>query len=139
EVSKMLGTMKPTLGKLFVTATPYNNVPWGSKFNLSVNAAVIREGDIRKEKDEWDANNAMKDDAAPEWANPSYGLPQKTMFGLDVGMSPNELFKVTSAGKFVHEQKVRQFISGIFGLTDQKGVPNFFGNKEFREAGLGQH
>lgn len=139
EIGEMLGTMSPTQGKLFVTATPYNNVPWGTKYNQSVNAAVVRESDIRKEKEAWDAANAMKDEPAAEWANPSYGLPEKKMFGVDVGMSPNELFRM-SGTKFANEAAVREFIQGFFGTAPgETTVPNFFGSKEFADAGLGNH
>ncbi len=133
QILTQTGLQNPTLGKLFVTATPFNNVPLGSKFINGFNAAIITETEIHKELEKWYKDYPEDDESN----NPSFGIPEKRTFGMDLGMPANEFFSATKNG-FKHKEKVQEFIEGFFSPTANK-IPNFMGNKDFLDAGLGRH
>lgn len=138
EASKRLQQIKSNLGSLFITATPYNVLSDGSKFDIDKNVTIITEEQIIEEQKAWLVNNPGKE----AWESPYYGLPEKKFFGLDVGIPANELFnpidtKDGSKG-FAHQKHVQQVISGLFGKENGL-APNIMKDDNFGEAGIGNN
>lgn len=138
EASNRLQQIKPNLGSLFITATPYNVLSNGSEFDIDKNVTIITEEQIIEEQKDWLVNNPGKE----AWESPYYGLPEKKFFGLDVGIPANELFnpvdtKDGSKG-FTHQRHVQQVISGLFGKENGL-APNIMQDDNFGEAGIGNN
>lgn len=128
-----LGALDPTHGRLFVTATPFNALMQNTTAFSEDNRVIITEADIIAEAKAWLVENPDLD----EQDSPYYGLPNKMAFVVDLGQPSTTIFEVNSEG-FVHEEKVEEIFSGMFGFDPASVCPEVFSDENYLAAGLGR-
>ena len=133
KASKELGKIQPTIGTIFITATPYN-VMFSDIWNFTDNnMSIITEGDIQDEHNKWLKENP--DNSA--WMSPYYGIPDKRYFVFPVGAPVSDFFALDDNGHFMHHDKIYALVSGMFGDGNDV-APRVFTDPVYQQSGLGK-
>lgn len=129
----------PTIGTLFVSATPYNELIGGSSFSVAKgNMTIISKQDIQKESIAWIEENPD----AKEWASPYYGIPDVYNFAVDTGGNINEILEVEKeSGDFIQKESANSMIWNFFGYKykNKQLFPMIVSDPVYIDAGLGKH
>lgn len=153
EAAQFLKAVKPNIGTLYVTATPFNILTNSTDFQLDVNASIVTEKEIWDEKEEWDEKWLPKkpDNMSPddwedylstnpegfkqEHENPCYGIPNKKFFGINLGTDPNIMLQPMDVNDgdagFIRQKEVENMVDGFFN--------NIMRDEVFQDAGCGNH
>lgn len=129
----------PTLGTLYVSATPYNEIINSSMFSIAKkHMTIISKQDIKNESEKWSFENPD----AEEWKSPYYGLPSPHYFAVDTGKMIGEILSVDEkTTKFIQFNSAHSLIWNFFGYKFENDFlfPAVVSDPVYRSAGLGNH
>lgn len=132
-------SIAPTLGTLYVSATPYNEIINSSMFSVAKkNMTIISKQDIKNESEKWSLENPE----AEEWKSPYYGLPSPHYFAVDTGKMIGEILSVDEkTNKFIQYNSANSLIWNFFGYKFENDFlfPAVVSDPVYRSAGLGNH
>jgi len=137
-VAEEFQSIKPTVGTLYVSATPYNELIGGDNFSVyNGNMTIISKQDISNEAEVWNAENPE----AEEWESPYYGLPNVYNFAVDVGVQVSNILEVSKGGIFVNEESAHSLIWNFFGFkySDDYLYPVVVSDPVYQNSGMGKH
>lgn len=138
EASQEFQQITPSVGTLYVSATPYNELLGGNTFSVQRgNMHIISKHDIQREAEAW-----LKEfPHLPEWYSPYFGLPKQHYFAVDPGAPIDTVFEVDGNGKFVRYNDAHSLIWNFLGYTFNGAFhfPQVVNDPEYVKAGLGNH
>lgn len=137
--AKEFQSIQPTVGTLYVSATPYNELIGGDSFSVySKNMTIISKQDITNEASAWNLENPE----AEEWESPYYGLPTVYSFAVDVGTQISNILEVDEKnGTFVNEESAHSLIWNFFGFKYSYDYlyPIVVSDPVYQNSGMGNH
>lgn len=139
EAAEEFQQIQPSVGTLYVSATPYNELIGGDTFSVyRGNMKIISKRDVLREAEQWQRENPFK----REWDSPYFGLPTQHYFGVDTGEMLHKLLEVDkNTGRFVQYDAAHSMIWNFFGykFEDEYRYPAIVTDPEYVKAGLGDH